>query len=111
MNEENIIRISSVLSKVEPEPDLHAGAGSDQKVPVRQYWLWAENQAVAEESGSSRQSRPWPINQAVGRESGTGQRIRRWPENQAVASEAGSDQGIRQWPGITFIFKIGIVTV
>ena len=27
-------RISSVLSKVEPEPDLHTGSGSDQKVPA-----------------------------------------------------------------------------
>ena len=27
-------RISSVLSKVEPEPDLHTGYGSDQKVPA-----------------------------------------------------------------------------
>ena len=25
-------RISSVLSKVEPEPDIHNGSGSDQKV-------------------------------------------------------------------------------
>ena len=28
------LRISSVLSKVEPEPDLHTGSGSDQKVPA-----------------------------------------------------------------------------
>ena len=27
-------RISSVLSKVEPEPDLHTGSGSNQKVPA-----------------------------------------------------------------------------
>ena len=26
-------RISFVLSKVEPEPDVHTGSGSDQKVP------------------------------------------------------------------------------
>ena len=34
------LRISSVLSKVEPEPepDLYTSPGSDQKVPVR-YWL------------------------------------------------------------------------
>ena len=29
-------RISSVLSKVEPEPDIHTG--SDQKVPAPQHW-------------------------------------------------------------------------
>ena len=28
------MRISSVLSKVEPEPDFHTGSGSDQKVPA-----------------------------------------------------------------------------
>ena len=27
-------RISYVLSKVEPEPDLHPGSGCDQKVPA-----------------------------------------------------------------------------
>ena len=27
-------KISSVLSKVEPEPNLHTGSGSDQKVPA-----------------------------------------------------------------------------
>ena len=27
-------RISSVLSKVEPEPDLHTGSGSDENVPA-----------------------------------------------------------------------------
>ena len=26
--------ISFVLSKVEPEPELHTGSGSDQKVPA-----------------------------------------------------------------------------
>ena len=28
------LRTSSVLSKVEPEPDLYTGSGSDQKVPA-----------------------------------------------------------------------------
>ena len=33
-NERISFRISSVLSKVEPEPNLHTGSGSDQKVPA-----------------------------------------------------------------------------
>ena len=34
------LRTSSVLSKVEPEPDLLTGSGSDQKVPTPapQHW-------------------------------------------------------------------------
>ena len=33
-------RISSVLSKVASEPELHTGSGSDHKVPAPQhYWL------------------------------------------------------------------------
>ena len=28
------LRILSVLSKVEPKPDLYTGSGSDQKVPA-----------------------------------------------------------------------------
>ena len=39
-------RISSVLSKVEPEPDLHTGSGSNQKVPAPapQHWVWTVEQ-------------------------------------------------------------------
>ena len=31
------LRTLSVLSKVEPEPDLHTGSGFDQKVPAPQH--------------------------------------------------------------------------
>ena len=35
------LKISSVLSKVDPEPDLCTGSGSDQKVPAPAPQHWA----------------------------------------------------------------------
>ena len=53
-NEENIIENFVCLSKVEPEPDLYTGSGSDQKVPAPapQHW-WAGHRCVGLHGGQN----------------------------------------------------------